>query len=352
FRVPGRLRGAGGGGCPWYPARGGATRGAGGMLLLAVWGTARFSGAPEGEVITLSQGRSLRVVETRHSFYGDIKVVDFIQGVYRHRNLLIDGLTQGGVDPEGLSVVTYPYFICFLGELLQPRAESALVIGLGAGIVPGCLDNNGVRAEVVEIDPVIVELASRHFAFQPKQRVHIADARYFLGSSTARYDQVVMDAFSGDTTPGHLLNLEAMRLVKARLHPRGVFFINMIDTLVRENLIAASVVKTLGEVFEQVELVPVFDPLETDRVGNIVVIAYDGPLRRPDHDRLNGRRVHDFALESVNRFIAGRFQFPPGTPAMLLTDDFSPFEFHDVWAKEQLRKVILESEAMQRLYRL
>ncbi|MBF0182403.1 MAG: fused MFS/spermidine synthase [Magnetococcales bacterium] len=318
------------------------------LVLLAVPG---WLAGEEPVTFALADGSGVRVVEARHSFYGHIKVVDVDRGVDRQRLLLIDGLNQGGVAPGGLSVTTYPYFLCFLSELLAPSAADALVIGLGAGLVPRCLEKNRIHVEVVEIDPVIVDLAARHFDFRPGERVHLADARHFLASGNPRHDLVVMDAFSGETTPGHLLDLEAMRLVKARLRPGGFFFMNLIGTLRPGNPMVPSVVHTLRRVFDQVELVPLFEA-EEGSIGNLIVMAYDGPLRVPDHALVNGRPVHGNALEVVNRFLARRYHFPAGTPALLLTDDYSPLEFHDAWAKEELRKRLMESDLVQALYRL
>ena len=66
------------------------------------------------------------------------------------RELVIDGLVQGGIDAENrLSVYEYAYLLQFLPVALNPGGKRCLVIGVGAGLVPRWYEERGVATDVV-----------------------------------------------------------------------------------------------------------------------------------------------------------------------------------------------------------
>ena len=82
---------------------------------------------------------------------------------------------------DGRSLSFYTYALEALALAYRPRLHSALVLGLGAGIVPMRLAGRGVAVEVVEIDPASLAAATRIFGYEPaRARVHLADARTYL----------------------------------------------------------------------------------------------------------------------------------------------------------------------------
>jgi spermidine synthase len=256
--------------------------------------------------------------------------------------LAIDGLIQGGVDlANGLSIYEYPYFLQFLPLALHPEGRTALAIGVGAGIVPRWYARRGIEVTVVDIDPVVVDMAERHFGPLGAQRTVFADARAFLARDTAHYDYLLVDVFTGDVTPGHLLSGEAVALMAARLSRHGVLAMNLIGSLRRAPYMTASVVRTLREAFEQVEIVPTFDPRRGDGEGNLVLLAYQGALRTYPARLLS--EVHPLARDGVARHLAARYAFPAETPALLLSDDFNPLDVRDAWLRERVRSAILQS---------
>jgi hypothetical protein len=101
------------------------------------------------------------------------------------------------------------------------------VIGLGAGTL-ACYARPGQDWRFYEIDPAIATIARdpRSFTFLsrclPAAPIHIGDARLTLGSERgAPLDLLVVDAFSSDAVPAHLLTLEAMEIYRARLASAG-----------------------------------------------------------------------------------------------------------------------------------
>lgn len=292
----------------------------------------------------LADGTSVKLTANRDSFYGNLKVVDYSFGEKHQRELIIDGLVQGGIDMvSGLSVYEYPYLLQFMPYALNPDGKNCLVIGLGAGLVPAWYHAQGVNTEVVDIDPKVVTLARNYFNFSPAIPVHVEDARYFLIHTERRYDFLILDVFNGDTTPGHLLSIEAMQLAKLRLAPNGVVAVNLVGSLKHQTLMTASVVKTLQSVFDQVAIYPTFDPASGEGTGNLEIVAYDGAPRPLQFNRLEHMDIHPGAESLVRLGMERPFVFPAQTPALILTDDYNPVDFYDLWLKEQVRKTILDS---------
>ena len=293
---------------------------------------------------TMSDGTVVDLVHREDNYYGDIKVVDYSFGQIHHREMIIDGLIQGGIDlADYQSVYEYSYFIEFLSYMLVPEGKRCLVIGLGLGAIPSWYEKQGIQCDVVDINPAVAEIARDYFNFKISGDLILEDARYFLNSSDRHYDYIVLDVFNGDITPAHLLSREALVLMRERLNPGGVLAVNLIGSLKRETFMTSSVVKTLQSAFDAVDVYPTFDvEKSTTGVGNIILMAYQGKRRelRIDHARF---QTHDSVRQQVFSNLGRRYQFPEGTRAMVLTDAYNPVDFFDGWLRELVRKRILES---------
>jgi spermidine synthase len=291
----------------------------------------------------MPDGTRVERIANRDSFYGNLKVVDYSFQSVHYRELLIDGLVQGGIDvSNGQSVYEYAYLLQFLPYALNPEGKNCLVIGLGAGLVPAWYQAQGVATEVVDIDPAVIELSRNYFGFNPAIPVHVEDARYFLINAKQRYDFMVLDVFNGDTTPGHLLSIEAMRLAKQRLTPNGVLAINLIGSVKEHTLMTASVIKTLQSVFDQVVIYATFEP-SGDGTGNLEIMAYDGSQRELQFGRIPNSTIHPEVESSVRRSLQQPITLPSNPDAMILSDNYNPIDFYDLWLKERIRKIIIDT---------
>ena len=312
----------------------------GALLLFAL--AAATPGEPKPASKVMANGTTVTEVARREGFYGRVQVVDYRYLAVHTREMLIDGLVQGGVDvASGLSVYEHVYFLELLARAVRPAARSCLVVGLGPGLVPAWFERQGVRTDAVEINPDVVALARQYFGYRPSGRVLIEDARRVLREEGERYDVVVLDVFTGDATPGHVLTREALLDLRGRLAPGGLVALNLAGSLRHETFGTASVVRTLESVFAGVRLHPTFDPDQGEGWGNVVVLASDAPLAPVDASLGASLPVHPMARPAVERFLHRTFRFPPGTPAEALTDEGPPLDLRDVWLRERIRRGLL-----------
>ncbi|MFO0081357.1 MAG: spermidine synthase, partial [Phycisphaerales bacterium] len=105
-------------------------------------------------------------------------------------------------------------------------------VGLGAGTMAAYLRPNDVGT-FYEIDPAVVRLASdrRLFTFianaQSRPNFVIGDARVTLAQADGQYDAIVLDAFSSDAIPVHLLTREAISMYLDKLAPGGILLVHI-----------------------------------------------------------------------------------------------------------------------------
>jgi spermidine synthase len=128
--------------------------------------------------------------------------------------------------------------LMFLSYLFRPHPEKVLIVGLGGGSMVHFLQRRDptVKVDVVEIDPMIVNIADRFFGVRTGGNVNInvADGMEYLTHTDAKYDVIYMDAFlrpSGGTdrtgVPLHLKTLKFYGEVRKRLNPDGVVVFNL-----------------------------------------------------------------------------------------------------------------------------
>lgn len=287
----------------------------------------------------LADGTQASAVFAQDSFYGAVRVIDYRFGERAIRELVIDGLVQGGVDlRDGRPIYEYVYLLEHLPRLLNPAGRRCLVVGLGAGFVPGWYARQGVETVAVDIDPVVVAAARSHFGLDPRVQVLIEDARRYIGSGKDNFDYLILDVFNGDTTPGYLLSREAFVAMQARLTTGGILAINFAGNIDGSGG-AGAMVRTLKSVFTNVAVYPVFDTAKAKQ-GNMVIIAADRSVDIPAGLVLDD--VHPLAASGVEKALRGAHSMSLAG-AVMLSDDFNPIDVSDNAMKESVRRGILES---------
>jgi predicted membrane-bound spermidine synthase len=210
--------------------------------------------------------------------------------------------------------------------------------------VPRIFEALGVRTDVVEINPDVVKAARKWFGFGVSGTVFVDDARHFLATADRTYDYVVLDVFSGDTTPSHLLSVEAMKEIEARLAPGGVMAVNYIGSLA-SNRVTASVERTIRTVFPSVSINATHEGFGPARISNIIFIASRQPLTFSP-ERVASFPVHPLA-ESARSQMWKSVELPAHPDAIVLSDDFNPVDAWDLAVREDLRRNMLESTDLE-----
>ena len=134
-------------------------------------------------------------------------------------------------DPDRFQM-NYPQMM--MGALyIEPRPQSILIIGLGGGSLPRVLTKllPTSKIDVVEIDPAVISVAKKYFAFKPSDTMAVIelDGRVFVKRAIREqrhYDLIMLDAFDHEYIPEHLLTQEFLREVKTLLSPNGVLAAN------------------------------------------------------------------------------------------------------------------------------
>jgi hypothetical protein len=179
-------------------------------------------------VSRLAPEQGMRTLARERSFFGIHRVAVDEAGKF---HLLFHGKTVHGMqslDPAKRRVpLGYYHPTGPLGEVFAGWEGPVAAVGLGAGAVAS-YGRPGQEFTFYEIDPVVKRLASdpryfRYLADSPARvGVILGDARLTLGQAPAgRYGLIVLDAYSSDSIPVHLLTREAMRLYLSKLAPGG-----------------------------------------------------------------------------------------------------------------------------------
>jgi spermidine synthase len=100
------------------------------------------------------------------------------------------------------------------------------VVGLGVGTL-AAYGRPGDTYRFYEIDPLVIRLAQQHFTFLQQcpaaWQIVPGDARLSLEREPdQQFDVLILDAFSGDTIPVHLLTSEAFAIYLRHVRPGGV----------------------------------------------------------------------------------------------------------------------------------
>lgn len=312
------------------------------LAALAVPLVLSLAGAKGPVTATLPSGTKATVVASVDSHYGNLKIVDYQYGPRHVREMILDGSVQSGIDMQNGQAI-YPYFYLqgILPYGINPEGKSCLVVGVGGGIIPAWFQERGIRTDTVDIDPEVFKLAHDYFNYRPNGGEYVEDARAYLAGTQERYDYVILDVFNGESAPAHIISLEALQLTRSRMTERGVLAINFHGRLSGDRLMTASVVRTLREIFDQVEIYPNFDPNGERGSGNINLIAYDGAPANLPADYPLRFALHPRVRNQVLDYFNARFSFPADEPSIILRDDYNPIDCYDNAVREETRRDVL-----------
>ncbi len=181
------------------------------------------------------------------SFFGVHKILESANGQYR---VLLHGTTIHGAqrirDKDGQPVTTRPVPITYYSEgsgisqamrAVRERKKGQPIriaaIGLGTGSI-ACLADPKDTLTYYEIDRTVVKYTrdDKVFTFldrcKPDTRIVLGDARLTLQDAPdGQYDIIIVDAFTSDAIPVHLLTKEAMAIYLKKIAPQGLVTIHI-----------------------------------------------------------------------------------------------------------------------------
>ncbi|MDP2620240.1 MAG: fused MFS/spermidine synthase [Hyphomicrobiales bacterium] len=201
---------------------------------------------------------SIRVLERDRSFFGVVTVSLTPDRAFRtltHGTILhgaersADVLT-GSARPEPLTYFTPqgPIATAITGHRERlGRPMSVGIVGLGVGSL-ACYAAEGDKWHFYEIDPAVIRVATdpRYFTFlsacTPDAPIIVGDARLTVMREPDRsFDVLVMDAFSSDAVPVHLITREAIAGYFTKLVPGGIVVLNISNRYVELRSVLAAI---------------------------------------------------------------------------------------------------------------
>ena len=204
------------------------------------------------------------------------------------------------------------------------------VVGLGTGSMAAY-----VRARdtlrFFEIDPLVARIATdpRRFAYIPAcakgpVSITLGDARLALARTAARFDVLLVDAFSSDSVPTHLLTVEAMRLYLSHLTPGGLLILHLsnrnLDLLrpAQAALLAAGATAMFQKHLADPAAPPLWESPEDAVIAArepaaLAPFASDGRWRMPDTDGVRAwTDDHIDVFGALARRMAAQWSGTPG----------------------------------------
>ena len=174
-----------------------------------------------------------RLLHAERTFFGVYRVMvdpdgrfhSLFHGTTLHGKQALDGKSR-------MQPLTYYHPDGPIGQVFALRDQQAhlriAVVGLGTGSLAGYL-RPGEVWRFYEIDPAVERIAREPKFFSYLEacstacEIELGDARLSLAREQGlRFDIIVLDAFSSDAIPVHLLTREALSIYLARLAPTGL----------------------------------------------------------------------------------------------------------------------------------
>jgi SAM-dependent methyltransferase len=211
----------------------------------------------------------------QRNFYGQLRVSDsgnpkndeeavrrFVHGTINHGE-------QSLREEHRREPITYFCEYSGIGRAMRVQEAERMprrigILGLGCGTL-AAYGKAGDTLRIYEINPLVLEIARKQFTYlsDTPARVEIAkgDGRLVLESEPGQqFDLLVMDAFSGDSVPVHLITREAFQTYFRHLKPNGILAVNISNTY----LDLEPVMERAANAFGKVALVYSYTPPDED----------------------------------------------------------------------------------------
>lgn len=198
------------------------------------------------------------LLHSQRNFYGVLKVDEIPTNNDKSAKIraLYHGTTMHGFQAldEKHAFIPYSYYgengpVGDVMKLQNPK--DIAVLGLGVGQT-ACYKKPGREFTFYEIDKDVVDVAKKYFQILEKcgyKDIIIGDARLELAKTDNRFDMVMVDTFSSDSIPMHLITQEAIEIYMSKIKNDGLVLINISNRYLNLKPALSSISKKLGYIF-------------------------------------------------------------------------------------------------------
>lgn len=266
------------------------------------------------------------IIHEERSQYRNVVVTEFNNQRCMLFNVRRGDMNQTCMDLRDSRRLVFNYTrMSFAGLLLNSQPKRILVAGLGGGTIPTVMHELFADAhiDVLEVDDAVLRVARDFFDFREDERLvaHVVDARVFIKRAALRgvsYDYIVLDAFSGEYIPEHMLTREFLEEVRQILTPDGVVVANTFSTSRLYDHESVTYQAVFGEFFN----------FKQAGSGNRIILAQNKPLP-PQGELIHPARA---LAESLRPYGVNILEFPAqlstrpdwNQSRRVLTDQYSP----------------------------
>jgi len=269
-------------------------------------------------------------VSVQRNFYGSLMVLEkWRKDPAKHGRVMQHGNIVHGVQHHDPFLRRQPtaYFGETSGGGLALRETEARqnrhigVIGLGAGTL-AAYGREGDTFRFYEIDPIVIEAARKWFTYIEDSAAQVevvpGDARLSLEAEAPQgFDLLILDAFSSDAIPTHLLTREAFELYLSHLKPDGALALHLSNRHLNLPIVVWAAAHALGLETALIEDRPDLEPKDPDESKDAAPQPRIGPstwmIVSPGNGFVERDRIRTNAVE---------FTVMPGR-VQTWTDDYS-----------------------------
>jgi hypothetical protein len=250
------------------------------------------------------------------NFYGQLRVFDTADPSIdpdAARELVHGTINHGEqmLRPESRRLpITYFCPDSGIGRAMQAQEGAPRrigVLGLGCGTL-AAYGKAGDTFRIYEINPLVLQLAHTQFSYlddtPAKVEIAVGDARLQLESEPPqRFDLLVMDAFSGDSVPVHLITREAFRTYFRHLKPNGILAVNITNSFLDLEPVIERAATDFGKLAFAYQWEPDYEEVMCFSCAWALILSPDALAAHPELGRRTKRlRPHPHFREWTDDF--------------------------------------------------
>ena len=204
-------------------------------------------------ISVIKHSDNLTILHQHRNFFGITKVVH-----QKEKNIhyIQHGTTLHGIESLDKTKTVYSYYNA-IADIYESNKQyfkqnPYAIAGLGAGTLIHMASPNQ-EVDMFEIDPDIIEIAKNPEFFtylsssKAKQRFYVGDARLEMRKvDDNRYGLIIIDAFSSDAIPMHLMTKQAFELYESKVKSDGVIAIHISSRYLKLKPIIANIAEELN----------------------------------------------------------------------------------------------------------